>query len=253
VVQYNDTKHFFHLPETAERVSEGATKVTLAIFDLDNTLLGGDSDYLWGEFLIQRGIVDEESYRRENNRFYEEYKSGTLNIYEFLEFSLAPLARYEMDSLHQMRQQYIIEKIQPIVLPAALELLNRHRQRQHTLMIITATNSFVTEPIAELLGVEHLLATEPEVINNRYSGRVSGTPCFREGKVSRLRQWLSQHGENLQDSWFYSDSHNDLPLLELVSHPAAVDPDETLAWHARQKNWRILSLRNETHSSLDFI
>lgn len=227
--------------------------MTLAIFDLDNTLLGGDSDYLWGEFLIQQGIVDEENYRRENNRFYEEYKAGTLNIYEFLEFSLAPLARYEMEYLIRLRKQFMEEKIQTILLPAAQELIAHHRQRLHTLMIITATNRFVTEPIAQLLGVEHLLATEPQVIDNRYTGRVSGTPCFRDGKVTRLRQWLSLHGANLRDSWFYSDSHNDMPLLELVSNPVAVDPDETLSWHAQQKNWRIISLRNETRSLLDFI
>lgn len=227
--------------------------MTLAIFDLDNTLLGGDSDYLWGEFLIQQGIVDENHYRRENDRFYDEYKAGTLNIYEFLEFSLAPLARYDMEYLHRLRLQYMTEKIQTILLPAAQELLDRHRRQQHTLLIITATNRFVTEPIAELLGVEHLLATEPEVIGNRYTGRVSGIPCFRDGKVTRLRQWLSQQGANLKDSWFYSDSHNDLPLLELVSNPVAVDPDETLAWHAQQKNWRVISLRNENHSALDFI
>jgi HAD superfamily hydrolase (TIGR01490 family) len=227
--------------------------VTLAIFDLDNTLLGGDSDYSWGEFLIQQGIVDEDHYRRENNRFYEEYKAGTLDIFEFLEFSLAPLARHDMGFLHRLRDQFMEEKIHSIMLPAVRELLDRHRLHNHTLLIITATNRFVTKPIADLLGVEHLLATEPQVINNRYTGKVSGTPCFREGKVIRLRQWLSQHGENLQDSWFYSDSHNDLPLLELVNHPVAVDPDDTLSWHAREKNWRLISLRNETRTPLDFI
>lgn len=227
--------------------------MTLAIFDLDNTLLGGDSDYLWGEYLIEQGIVDKTSYRRENDRFYEEYKAGTLDIFEFLEFSLAPLARYDMDTLNRLRQEYMTEKIHTILLPAAEALLERHRQLHHTLLIITATNRFVTEPIAERLGVEHLLATEPEITNHRFTGRVAGTPCFREGKVTRLRLWLSQQGENLQDSWFYSDSHNDLPLLELVSHPVAVDPDDTLTWHAQQRNWPIISLRNETLSSFDFI
>ncbi len=227
--------------------------MTLAIFDLDNTLLGGDSDYLWGEFLIDQGIVDEHSYRQANDRFYAEYKAGTLNIFEFLEFSLEPLTRYDMEDLQQLHQQYMEQKVESIVLPAALALLDRHRARHHTLLIITATNRFVTEPIAQRLGVEHLLATDPEVIENRYTGRVAGIPCFREGKVQRLRQWLTHHGENLHDSWFYSDSHNDLPLLELVNNPVAVDPDETLAWHAQQKNWRMISLRNETRSPLDFI
>ena len=227
--------------------------MTLAIFDLDNTLLGGDSDYLWGEYLIEQGIVDELTYRQENDRFYNEYKAGTLNILEFLEFSLEPLTRHDMATLDQLRRQYIAEKIDSILLPASMELLERHRARNHTLLIITATNRFVTEPIAKLLGVEHLLATDPEVLNDRYTGRVAGTPCFREGKVTRLRQWLSLHGQNLQDSWFYSDSHNDLSLLELVTNPVVVDPDETLTWHAQQKNWRIISLRNDTRSALDFV
>ena len=227
--------------------------MTLAIFDLDNTLLGGDSDYLWGEYLIEQGIVDEHTYRRENDRFYDEYKSGTLDIFEFLEFSLDPLIRFDLATLNRLRQQYIETKVQSILLPAAMELLDRHRIRNHTLLIITATNRFVTEPIADLLGVEHLLATDPELVHDRYTGKVAGTPCFREGKVTRLRQWLSQRGENLHDSWFYSDSHNDLPLLELVSNPVAVDPDETLTWHAQQRNWRTISLRNGTRSALDFV
>ena len=227
--------------------------MTLAIFDLDHTLLGGDSDYLWGEFLIDQGIVDEHSYRQANDRFYAEYKAGTLDIFEFLEFSLEPLTRYNMANLQQLHQRYMEQKVESIVLPAALELLDRHRARNHTLLIITATNRFVTKPIAQRLGVEHLLATDPEVIDNRYTGRVAGIPCFREGKVQRLRQWLTHHGENLHNSWFYSDSHNDLPLLELVNNPVAVDPDDTLAWHAQQKNWRMISLRNDTRSPLDFI
>jgi len=218
--------------------------VTLAIFDLDNTLLGGDSDYLWGEYLIEHNIVDKEIYRRENDRFYSEYKAGTLDIFEFLEFSLEPLSRFDMDSLNRLRQAYMAEKVDSIVLPAALELLDRHRAQNHTLLIITATNRFVTEPIAARLGVEHLLATDPEVVNNRYTGRVAGTPCFREGKVTRLRHWLSQHGQNLQDSWFYSDSHNDIPLLEKVTHPVAVDADEKLAKYARQRSWPTISLRD---------
>jgi HAD superfamily hydrolase (TIGR01490 family) len=227
--------------------------VTLAIFDLDNTLLDGDSDYLWGEFLIEQGIVDEARYRRENDRFYAEYKKGTLDIYEFLEFSLEPLSRYNMQTLHRYRRQYMAQKIESIILPSAVELLEQHRARQHNLLIITATNRFVTEPIAERLGVKNLLATEPEIIADRYTGRVSGTPCFRDGKVTRLRQWLTSQGENLRESWFYSDSHNDLPLLELVNNPVAVDPDDTLAWHAEQKSWKTISLRNETRSPLDFI
>ncbi len=217
--------------------------LNLAIFDLDNTLLGGDSDYLWGRFLIEQGLVDGEYYERENRRFYEEYKLGTLDIYEFLRFSLQPLSQHAMVTLHEWRQKFIQEKIEAIMLPAARALLHQHRDQGHTLLIITATNRFVTQPIAAMLGVEHLLATEPEVKQGRYTGNVSGTPCFREGKVENLKLWLKATGMNLASSWFYSDSLNDLPLLELVTHPVAVDPDETLARHARLRGWPIISLR----------
>ncbi len=218
--------------------------VALAIFDLDNTLLGGDSDYLWGQFLVERGIVERENYERENRRFLDEYRAGTLDIYEFMNFSLQPLVRNPPAKMRRLRSRFLEEKIRPIMLPAARDLLQRHRARGDYLMIITATNRFVTEPIAEEFGVDHLLATDPEFEGGRYTGRVAGTPCFREGKVERLREWLEGSGGNLAQSWFYSDSHNDLPLLELVSNPVAVDPDETLAQHAEQLGWPIISLRN---------
>ena len=217
--------------------------LNLAIFDLDNTLLGGDSDYLWGRYLIEQGLVDGEYYERENRRFYEEYKVGTLDIYEFLRFSLQPLSQHDMTTLHEWRKNFIQEKVEAIMLPAARALLQQHRDQGHTLLIITATNRFVTEPIAAMLGVEHLLATEPEVKQGRYTGNVSGTPCFREGKVENLKLWLKATGMNLTSSWFYSDSLNDLPLLEMVTHPVAVDPDDTLADHARMRGWPIISLR----------
>jgi HAD superfamily hydrolase (TIGR01490 family) len=217
--------------------------VNLAIFDLDNTLLGGDSDYLWGRYLIEQGLVDGEYYERENLRFYEEYKVGTLDIHEFLRFSLKPLSQHGMASLHEWRKNFIQEKIEPIMLPAARALLQRHRDQGHILLIITATNRFVAEPIAARLGVEHLLATEPEIKQGRYTGNVSGVPCFREGKVENLKLWLKATGMNLASSWFYSDSLNDLPLLEMVTHPVAVDPDDTLADHARMRGWPIISLR----------
>ncbi len=217
--------------------------MNLAIFDLDNTLLGGDSDYLWGRYLIEQGLVDGEYYERENLRFYEEYKVGTLDIHEFLRFSLKPLSQHGMASLHEWRKNFIQEKIEPIMLPAARALLQRHRDQGHILLIITATNRFVAEPIAARLGVEHLLATEPEIKQGRYTGNVSGVPCFREGKVENLKLWLKATGMNLASSWFYSDSLNDLPLLEMVTHPVAVDPDDTLADHARMRGWPIISLR----------
>lgn len=218
--------------------------MSLAIFDLDNTLLDGDSDYLWGRFLVEQNLVDGEFYERENLRFLHEYETGTLDILEFLEFSLKPLSEMEAERLAKLHRQFMAEKIQPIILPKARALIDKHRQAGDTLLIVTATNSFVTRPIADILGIEHLIATEPEQIDGRYTGRVKGTPSFREGKVKRLTEWLRKHGENLAGSGFYSDSHNDLPLLEMVKHPVAVDPDNTLHDHARARGWPIISLRD---------
>ena len=218
--------------------------MSLAIFDLDNTLLGGDSDYLWGQFLVERGLVDGEVYERENQRFYDHYRAGTLDIHEFLAFMLRPLAETPLAELLDWRAQFIEAKIRPILLPRAAELLARHRDAGDTLLIITATNRFITEPIAELMDVPHLLATEPEFTDGRYTGRSRGIPCFQHGKVERLGEWLAETGHTLAASWFYSDSHNDLPLLDQVSYPVAVDPDATLAECARQRGWPIISLRD---------
>lgn len=218
--------------------------MTLAIFDLDNTLLNGDSDYLWGQFLAQQGHVDGAFYKKENQRFYDEYTAGTLDIFEFLEFSLAPLAKIEMNELAQLHNQFMQEYIRPTITNKSRALIQQHTDKKDTLLIITATNLFITAPIAEELGIQNIIATEPEIINNRYSGKVSGTPCFREGKVERLTAWLKQTGGNLADSCFYSDSHNDLPLLEMVKQPIAVDPDDTLRSHAEMKGWDIISLRD---------
>lgn len=212
----------------------------LALFDLDHTLLLGDSDYLWGEFLIERGLVDGEFFRRENQRFYDEYRSGHLDIHEFLAFALRPLSEHEPAKLQQLHQRYMREKIQPLICPAARRLVDDHKRQGHTLIIITATNRFVTAPIAAALGITNLLATEPEMVNGRYTGKVADVPCFREGKVQRLEAWLRIHGANLSQSWFYSDSHNDLPLLERVTHPVAVNPDTTLEAHALAKQWPII-------------
>ena len=218
--------------------------VALAIFDLDNTLLNGDSDYLWGQFLAQQGRVDAKHYEKENQRFYDEYVAGNLDIYEFLEFSLAPLSQMEMDELNQLHNQFMDECIRPVITTRSRTLIQQHIDQNDTLLIITATNLFITAPIAEELGIPNILATEPEIINNRYSGKVSGIPCFREGKVERLATWLKETGGNLADSYFYSDSHNDLPLLEMVKKPIAVDPDDTLRSHAEMKGWDIISLRD---------
>lgn len=215
----------------------------LAIFDLDDTLLAGDSDYLWGRFLVAQGLVDGAHYERENERFFRQYKDGTLDIREWLRFQLRPLAENPLETLLGLRARFLEEVIEPIVLPAARALVDDHRQRGHTLLIVTATNAFITRPIAGLLGIPHLLASEPELVEGRYTGEVSGTPSFRDGKVVRLRAWLEEHGFGLGESWFYSDSHNDLPLLELVEHPVAVDPDPILARTAASRAWPVISLR----------
>ena len=217
--------------------------MALAIFDLDNTLLDGDSDYLWGVFLAEQGLVDGAVYERENERFYREYKQGRLDIFEFLRFSLRPLALHPLERLQILHRQFMRDKIEPIILPAAEDLIERHRAAGDTLLIVTATNAFVTAPIAERLGVPHLIATEPERINGRYTGNVAGIPSFQQGKVRRLETWLAEYGQDLAGSSFYSDSHNDIALLEVVERPVAVDPDPQLDAYARDRGWAIISLR----------
>jgi len=217
--------------------------MALALFDLDNTLLAGDSDYLWGRFLVERGIVDAEYHDRENRRFYADYEKGVLDIRAWLRFQLAPIAAMEPGSREKLRKEFLREVIEPIILPRGLELIRRHRDRGDALLIITATNRFITGPIAERLGIDELLATEPEKVGDRYTGRVAGVPCFREGKVRRLEQWLAERGLTLEDAWFYTDSHNDLPLLARVTHPVAVDPDRVLRAEAEKRGWPVISLR----------
>ncbi|MDI9246729.1 HAD family hydrolase [Marinobacter sp. CHS3-4] len=218
--------------------------MTLALFDLDNTLLAGDSDHAWGEFLVEEAIVDAEEYRRANDRFYQDYLNGELDIMRYLSFALQPLVRYDMNELLLWRADFIETKVRPMMLTKAKKLLDHHRQQGHTLMIITATNRFVTEPIAELLDVEHLIATEPELINGRFTGGVAGIPSFQDGKVERLNDWLQSTGETLDGAWFYSDSHNDLPLLNRVDNPVAVDPDPNLEATARKNGWTVMTLRD---------
>jgi HAD superfamily hydrolase (TIGR01490 family) len=217
--------------------------LTLAIFDLDNTLLRGDSDHAWGRFLIENHIVDGEEYERENERYYAQYQAGTLDIMEFLAFALRPLAQHDRATLDAWHRQYMQTKVLPMITPAARALVNLHRANGDTLVIITATNRFVTAPIAEEFEIPHLIATEPEERDGRFTGQVAGTPCYREGKVTRLKSWMQQQGLTLQDSWFYSDSHNDLPLLSIVEHPVAVNPDDILRREAQQRGWKILPLR----------
>ncbi len=217
--------------------------MALAIFDLDNTLIAGDSDHLWGEFLVARGLVDGTAYAAENDRFYRDYREGSLDIDAFLRFALSPLREHPRPLLESLREVFVAQVIEPLMLPAARALVADHRAAGDTLLIITATNAFVTSPIAARFGIPHLIATEPECIDGRYTGAVAGIPAFREGKVRRLEEWLAARGETLAGSHFYSDSHNDLPLLGLVAHPAAVDPDPQLRAIAQERGWPVLSLR----------
>lgn len=217
--------------------------MSLAIFDLDNTLLNGDSDHAWGEFLCEQNIVDTDAYRQANDYFYERYQAGSLDIGEFLAFALKPLKEIEPDRLFALREQFLEQKVTPMITDKARALLQKHREQGDYLLIITATNRFVTEPIANLLGVDEILATDPEMVDGRYTGNVSGTPCFQEGKVTRLHSWLASNDHSLEGSYFYSDSRNDLPLLELVNNPVAVDADPTLAATAAEQGWPRISLR----------
>lgn len=220
--------------------------MNLVLFDLDNTLLSGDSDFEWAQFLISRGVLDREVYEARNETFYAQYKAGTLDIHEFLDFQLKPLSRHPREELDRWHADFMAERILPIIEDAARGLVEETLASGATTAIVTATNSFVTRPIAAAFGIPHLVATEPEVIDGRFSGRVAGTPCFREGKIERVDLWLAQLGKRwseFEQTWFYSDSLNDLPLLMRASHPVAVDPDATLARHAREAEWPVISLR----------
>lgn len=217
--------------------------MALAIFDLDNTLLAGDSDHLWGQFLVAQGLEDGTEFARANDAFYRDYQEGNLDIDAFLRFSLRPLRDHPTELLESLRARFVRECIEPLMLPAARELVDRHRAAGDTLLIITASNTFITAPTAALFGVPHLIATDPEVHEGRFTGAVSGIPSFQAGKVVRLEVWLAAQGESLAGSSFYSDSHNDLPLLERVDRPVAVDPDAVLREAALARGWDILSLR----------
>ncbi|MFI0471666.1 HAD family hydrolase [Halomonas sp. HMF6819] len=218
--------------------------MSLAIFDLDNTLLSIDSDHAWGEFLLEQGAVDPVAYREANDRFMADYEAGTLDMAAFLEVALKPLTEHSPEQLASWHQQFMASKIEPHILAKGEELLARHRTQGDTLLIITATNRFITGPIAERLGVDALIAVEPEKIDGRYTGKVTGTPSYREGKITRLEEWLETQDHTMEGTWFYSDSHNDLPLLERVDNPVAVDPDATLRQVAEERQWRIMSLRD---------
>ncbi len=220
--------------------------MNLALFDLDNTLLAGDSDFEWAQFLIEQRVLDREVYEARNVEFYEQYKAGTLDIHEFLDFQLKPLSRHPRSQLDTWHREFMEKRMLQLIAPGAHDLINRHMLSSDLCIIITATNSFVTAPIARALGISNLIATEPEYKDGEFTGQVSGLPCFREGKIARLESWLDEHNLtwlSFLESWFYSDSLNDLPLLNKVTHPVAVDPDATLKSHAERNAWPIISLR----------
>jgi len=218
----------------------------LALFDLDNTILAGDSDFQWGQFLIEEGLLDHETHLAKNLQYYEDYKAGKLDIVAFLKFQLKPLSEHPRAELDALHVRYMERKVRPMMTEKAKALIEKHRAQGDLLAVITATNSFVTKPIATAYGIEHLIGTTPEEIDGEFTGRVTGVPSYKEGKVTRLQQWLAEQGKTMQDFeaiWFYSDSHNDLPLLQLVDHPVAVDPDPTLEAYALGRGWPIITLR----------
>jgi HAD superfamily hydrolase (TIGR01490 family) len=220
--------------------------LNLALFDLDNTILAGDSDYNWSRFLIQEGYLDGAIHAEKNEKFYADYKAGTLDIYAFVEFQFKPLARNPRTVLNQLLKKYVEEVIKPMITEKARALVKRHQDEGDLIIVITATNSFITKPIAELFGIENLIGTDPEEKEGEFTGKVSGLPSFKEGKVTRLEAWLKNKKLSLasfEKSYFYSDSHNDLPLMQKVTHPVAVDSDDVLSEYAKSKGWPQISLR----------
>ncbi len=218
----------------------------LAIFDLDNTLLAGDSDYQWGEFLIDIGVVERAAHASINDQFYADYKVGKLDINAFLEFQLKPLSQHPRAQLDAWHREFMQQKIAPMMTEKSRALVEQHRANGDLLVIITATNSFVTGPIATAFGIANLIGTVPEKMNGEFTGKVTGTPSFQQGKITRLNEWLAERGQGLSDfgtTWFYSDSHNDLPLMKLVDKPIAVNPDPILLAYAEDHAWPIMSLR----------
>ena len=215
----------------------------LAIFDLDNTLIGGDSDHLWGQFVCEQGMVDGAGFAEENERFYLDYQAGNLDIDAYLRFALAPLRGRSLTELAALHQEFMRSKIEPIMLPRAIDLIAEHREQGHHLLVITATNEFITRPIARALGIDDILACRAEIIDGQYTGKPIGIPSYHSGKVTRLNHWLKEHDAQMNGAYFYSDSHNDLPLLEMVDNPIAVDPDDKLLLRAREAGWPVISLR----------
>ena len=233
------------MKELIHKFNKG-TFLQLAIFDLDNTLLNGDSDYNWSLFLIEHGVLDSDLYKERNEQFFKEYQSGNLDVIAYCEFQFKTLKDNPRELLDELRSDYVKKIINPMITKEAKDLVESHRKENHKLLIITATNSYITRPIADLFGIEDLIGTDLEELNGEFTGKVSGLPSFQEGKIIRLNSWLEKRGlifEELEKTFFYSDSMNDIPLLEKVSNPVAANPDEILEKKATKENWPIIYLR----------
>ncbi|MFC0253815.1 HAD family hydrolase [Massilia consociata] len=221
----------------------------LALFDLDHTLIPIDSDYEWGEFLVRTKAVDETAFRRRNDEFFAQYQAGVLDPVEYLEFALGTLARFPRARLDAMRAQYMAEVIAPAIRPQALRLVREHQQAGDLVAIITATNHYITAPIAAAFGVEHHIGAMPEYDGaGNLTGRLAGTPTSGPGKITHMHAWLERLGtrfDAFERCHFYSDSHNDLPLLSIVSHPVATNPSAKLAAHAQSQGWPTIHLFND--------
>ena len=218
--------------------------MNIALFDLDNTLINGDSDHEWGNYLVENNYVDSKSYKEKNNMFFEEYKKGTLCPREFALFSYEPLTKYSYKTLLEIRENFFKDKILPLVLPKAINLVNHHKKNGDIIAIVTATNSFISKVSADFFQITHLLASEPEFIDNKFTGNLKGEPCYQEGKVYKVKEWIKKNNfSNYDEIYFYTDSHNDLQLMEYCTIPVAVDPDETLNRISVKNKWEIISLR----------
>jgi len=218
--------------------------MNIALFDLDNTLIKGDSDYQWGNYLVENNYVDPVSYSEKNENYFDQYRKGTLCAKEFAEFSYEPLTKFDYDTLISIRKQFFEEKIKPLILPKAVDLVRFHKEKKDILAIVTATNSFISKVSADYFEIKNLLASEPEFINNKFTGKLSGDPCFQEGKVKKVKEWMKLNNyNNYDDIYFYTDSHNDIQLLEYCTKPIAVDPDKILEDLSKKNNWQIMSLR----------
>ena len=218
--------------------------MNIALFDLDNTLIKGDSDYQWGNYLVENNYVDPKLYKEKNENFFEQYRNGTLCAREFAEFSYEPLTKYDFKTLISIRKKFFEEKIKPLILPKAIDLIKFHKERKDILAIVTATNSFISRISADYFKINDLLASEPEFIDNKFTGRLHGEPCFQEGKVLKVKEWMKLNNyKSYDDIYFYTDSHNDIKLLEYCTIPVAVDPDNILKELSKKNNWKIMSLR----------